>query len=340
MSFTGERYTTGLSGNIYNEHYHRYLFALRLCEDRDVLVVASGECYGAALLAQVARSVIGVEIHEPTGALASHAYVRDNLSFRDGTALALPLDGACVDVVVSFETIEHISNHNAFLDEVKRVLRPGGIFAVSAPNRRVYSEDPGHTNSFHTKELSRKVFSALLLRHFRKVELYEQQVIAGSAIAQANEATGSTECFVTTDGRTFTRASGLPRAPYLIAVASTDDELLPVASVLHGLPTDDTIIVQREAALQAENDGLRQKLLEANLKAAETQRRFFEMDHERGYLRAMLTNARRLADTAQAENVKQVAELMAHIEAIRRSTSWRLTGPMRVLVRFVRRNLR
>ena len=341
MSFTGERYTTGLLGDIQNEHYHRYLFALRLCEGRDVLDVASGEGYGAALLAQVARSVVGVEIHEPAVAFANRSYACANLSFRVGSALALPLKDACVDAVVSFETIAHISDHDAFLAEVKRVLRPGGIFVVSTPGRRRCSEEPGYTNAFHIRKLSREEFSALLLRSFPKAKLYEQQVIAGSVVVQADEAAGPTECFVTTDGWTFARASGLPQAPYLIAVASTDAEPLPVASVLHGLTTDHILAAHA-----------------ADLKASEAQRRFFEMDYERGYLRAMLTNARRLADTARAEHVhakvtlderiaaleSQVAEARAELaawtEAIRRSTSWRLTGPMRVLVRFVRRTLR
>ena len=356
LPFTGERYTTGLPGNIQNEHYHRYLFALRLCEGRDVLDVASGEGYGAALLAQVARSVVGVDVDDPAVSFANRNYERDNLSFRNGSALAIPLDDACVDVVVSFETIEHISNHDAFLDEVKRVLRPGGIFVVSTPDRRIYSEEPGYKNPFHLKELSRGEFSALLLSCFPKVRLYEQQVIAGSVIAQANETAGPTECFVTTDGWTFRRASGLPHAPYLIAIASTNDEPLPVASVLHGLPTDNTMTAhqapandteRRDATLQTTNDDLRQQLLTANLKAAETQRRLFEIDHERGYLRAMLTTARRLADNARAEHVytktmldERIAGLEARIEAIRQSTSWRLTGPMRIVVRFLRRILR
>ena len=53
------------------EHYHRYLFARSLAHGCDVLDVASGEGYGAALLAQVARSVIGVEYSAPTARAAS-----------------------------------------------------------------------------------------------------------------------------------------------------------------------------------------------------------------------------------------------------------------------------
>jgi protein-L-isoaspartate O-methyltransferase len=60
--FSGERLTAAISGQVEIEHYHRYLLAWELCRGRDVLDVASGEGYGAALLAQAARTAIGIEI--------------------------------------------------------------------------------------------------------------------------------------------------------------------------------------------------------------------------------------------------------------------------------------
>src|SRR4029077_9215877 len=64
--FTGERLTTAVTGQVQIEHYHRYLFARSLVADLNVLDVASGEGYGSALLAQVARQVIGIEHSGPT----------------------------------------------------------------------------------------------------------------------------------------------------------------------------------------------------------------------------------------------------------------------------------
>jgi protein-L-isoaspartate O-methyltransferase len=51
--------TASVHGQVELEHYHRYLFSRGFCRDRDVLDVASGEGYGAAHLAQVARHVVG-----------------------------------------------------------------------------------------------------------------------------------------------------------------------------------------------------------------------------------------------------------------------------------------
>jgi ubiquinone/menaquinone biosynthesis C-methylase UbiE len=105
--FTGERFTTAVTGQILVEHYHRYLFARSRVADLDVLDVASGEGYGAALLAQVARSVIGIEYCAATVRSSARNFPRGNLHFLQGDARRLSLADASVDVVVSFETIEH-----------------------------------------------------------------------------------------------------------------------------------------------------------------------------------------------------------------------------------------
>lgn len=343
--FTGERYTIGLSGDIQNEHYHRYLFALRFCEGRDVLDVASGEGYGAALLAEVAHSVVGVDIDEPSVAFAARAYTRENLSFRKGSALAIPLDDATVDTVVSFETIEHFSDHVVFLQEVKRVLRPNGIFVVSTPDRSVYSEETGYRNPFHLHELKREEFSALLGTEFSEVKMFEQQVIAGSVISAAKDRVGSTESFATTDGWNFMHKPCLPHAPYLVAVASAEEVLMPAVSILHGLLTD--AVVKEVTELRIEANQLRGELTNLNLEAEKTKRLLLEKDYDRGFLHAMLTNARHLTDRARADLVhargtveaaRAVAE--AEIDAFRRSTSWRVTKPLRSLRILVRRIMR
>src|SRR5208283_3232186 len=92
MEFTGERMTTAIDGEIEFEHFHRYCLARDLCAGLDVLDVASGEGYGSSILANVARSVIGVEIDAESVAHAQEAYRAKNLRFLQGNALDLPLD--------------------------------------------------------------------------------------------------------------------------------------------------------------------------------------------------------------------------------------------------------
>ncbi len=126
LDWTGERFTTATSGQIEIEHLHRYFLARELCRGLDVLDVASGEGYGSALLAQTAASVIGVDLSKKAVDHAANSYNLANLSFKVGDARELPIEDGSLDVVVSFETLEHFFEHNQFLAEVKRVLRPQG----------------------------------------------------------------------------------------------------------------------------------------------------------------------------------------------------------------------
>ena len=107
MKFTGERFLPNIDGAIALEHLHRYLVASLYVHNKDVLDIASGEGYGSAMLARNAKTVIGVDISEDAIAHATARYAAKNLEFRAGNAAKIPLEDASVDVVVSFETIEH-----------------------------------------------------------------------------------------------------------------------------------------------------------------------------------------------------------------------------------------
>ncbi len=226
LAWTGERFVTeiGGDGRIEIEHLHRYFIAREFCRAKHVLDVASGEGYGSALLAQTAEQVIGVEVDPVTVEYASATYRRSNLRYVQGDAVCLPLDTESVDVVVSFETLEHFFNQEGFLKEVNRVLRPGGFLLISTPDASVYSGTGTAPNPFHTRELTSSEFLAQLQAEFRNVSLLRQRVIVGSAIlAEAPTSIPSENwCFERRDASasTFEAAKQLPRAPYLIAVAS------------------------------------------------------------------------------------------------------------------------
>jgi SAM-dependent methyltransferase len=156
---------------IFWEHIGRYRFAKDFVRGRRVLDVACGEGYGAAALARAgATSVVGVDLSPE---VCEHARLKYGLVARPGDALAIPLPDRAVDLVTSFETIEHVDDPARFVRECARVLDPPGTLIISTPNRPVYSPEPTQ-NPYHRKELDEREFLDLLRAEFRAVRLYTQ----------------------------------------------------------------------------------------------------------------------------------------------------------------------
>lgn len=157
--------------NTFWEHVYRYRFACSYVRGKRVLDIACGEGYGAAaLLKSGASNLTGVDI---SAEACEHAAQRYGITTKTGDAKKIPLGDKSVDIVVSFETIEHVDQPDRFLDECVRVLAPGGKLIISTPN--VDSRD-NHTepNPFHLKELNLKEFKSLLEERFERVDLYTQ----------------------------------------------------------------------------------------------------------------------------------------------------------------------
>jgi glycosyltransferase involved in cell wall biosynthesis/SAM-dependent methyltransferase len=223
LEWTGERYVPELPGNIRLEHVHRYLLARELVKDRRVLDIACGEGYGADLLAGVAATVVAVDIAPDVLTHGFRRYRQPHLRFVAGGCTAIPIVDHSVDVVVSFETLEHLDQHDAMMREVKRVLSPDGFLIISSPDRREYSDVPGYQNPFHVRELYRDEFERLLASHFRSVALVGQRVKAGSVVGPLDRAETA---FLSFDSRTRAdkAVEGLQTPLYLIGVA-TDGQL-------------------------------------------------------------------------------------------------------------------
>ena len=185
MEFTGERFieceeTAGQL--IEREHWQRYMVAAKLVEPgAAVLDIACGSGYGTAYLSRFAGHVYGVDISSDAVAYAEGRYGRPNLRFLQGDVSQIPLDSGSVDLVVSFETIEHVeeASQHAFLAEAKRVLRPGGRLIVSCPNQPVASDLPnelwGAVNPYHKKEYTEEGFRTLLAAYFPAVSMLYQR---------------------------------------------------------------------------------------------------------------------------------------------------------------------
>jgi len=218
LEWTGERLVTGDYNDTTLEHLHRYALAAYVSGSKNVLDIASGEGYGSNLLAGAAKSVIGVDIAEDAVLHARQKYQKPNLTFKQGSADNIPVDSDSIDVVVSFETIEHHDKHDEMLSEIKRVLRDDGLLIISSPDKRYYTDLPQYKNPYHVKELYLEEFRSLIKSHFANVNLLLQKISYGSLVVPESESQGFV--MYTGDYRNIHSCAGLPEAVYVICVAS------------------------------------------------------------------------------------------------------------------------
>ncbi|MDD3630878.1 MAG: class I SAM-dependent methyltransferase, partial [Bacteroidales bacterium] len=187
QKFTGER----LIPEVINEdtflHLHRYAITFDYIKDKDVIDIACGEGYGSFLMSKYAKNIIGIDIDKNTIDNANSKYVNNNLSYLQGDVSKIPLQSSTIDVVVSFETIEHTTMHDEMMLEIKRVLKPDGLLIMSSPDKYNYSEKRGFRNKFHVKELYLEEFENLIKKYFKYDKMLFQRYFHGSMMFSKND---------------------------------------------------------------------------------------------------------------------------------------------------------
>jgi len=166
-----ERVVEGVHfGWIMRDHFARYAFALDYCRGKTVLDIATGTGYGANRLRQGGAShVVAVDCNHDALAYACGRYGTEGITWLEADAHCLPFNSS-FDVVISFETIEHLTDAPRFLSEVRRVLRPGGVFLVSTP----LNIGGGYVSPHHEHEYTRDEFRQLLSEQFNSITLFGQ----------------------------------------------------------------------------------------------------------------------------------------------------------------------
>lgn len=161
------------------EHVNRYRFCEQIVIGKYVLDAACGIGYGSKMLAEAgAAQVDGIDISAEAIATAKRHYAHSNIQFAVCDILALSSNEK-YDVIVSFETIEHLSDLNKYLKVMHQALKPAGRFFVSTPNRAV--SNPHGTcfdkpqNPFHELELMRAELIDLLSGYFHIENIFGQR---------------------------------------------------------------------------------------------------------------------------------------------------------------------
>lgn len=169
---TVERVDADVVGSPWREeHEARYLLASTRIGEGRVLDLACGTGFGSVLMLELSS----IQLVAADAAEQAVKSTRDKVSrfgnrveVRQEDATELSFQDGSFDAVVSFETIEHIADDEAFLSELARVLRPGGQLILSTPNALVTNPDGGTPqNRFHVREYTPRGLRELLENRFR-----------------------------------------------------------------------------------------------------------------------------------------------------------------------------
>ena len=174
-----------------HQHEARYAWARQFCGAGRVLDCASASAYGAVVLLEGgAAQVVAVDIAVGAFAAEGATYKRPRLAMTAADATLLPFADGAFDAFISFETIEHVDDDSAYVREARRVVKRGGVFVCSTPNRRL--TNPGTTiaqhpfNPFHVREYAPSELARAVAAEFERVEWFGQTFFSPAYVRGLN----------------------------------------------------------------------------------------------------------------------------------------------------------
>ena len=293
MEFTGERVIPGKTDpDLMNEHWARYQFAEPLVHGKLVVDAGCGVGYGSAFLATSARLVLALDTSAEALGAAREEYAHPKVALINADCGRLPLPDASVDVVASFEVIEHMDDWQALISETARVLTPHGQLLVSTPNRIYSQESRQEPNPYHVHEFDYSEFESELGKYFPYVLLFLE-----------NHSEAIT--FIPPQGKGVkTRLEGRECDPqsahFFLAVCSKQPQHVPPAFVF--VPSGGNVLREREQHVKA---------LQEHVKAL--QKHVHELEQ---HIMALQEQVREL-EQENAERTRWAQELNMELESVR-----------------------
>lgn len=161
--------------------YHHLASAVGI-KNKDIVEIGCGRGGGLSYITRnfLPASAKGIDLDKQAVSFCKRHYALDGLSFLQGDAQNLNLKNNSCDVVINVESSHRYPDMAAFLEEVSRILRPGGYFLFTDFRYDYEMEDmkkelkSGGMIVLKEKIINREVIAALELDDERKRKLVKK----------------------------------------------------------------------------------------------------------------------------------------------------------------------
>jgi 2-polyprenyl-3-methyl-5-hydroxy-6-metoxy-1,4-benzoquinol methylase len=174
----GERHVPALDPESKNHYRHltAYHYAIRFAEGRRVLDYGCGAGYGTNLIWRRGRSdeVVGIDLSCEAIAYCRSTYADLATHYQTTTPGDIPFGDGSFDVVLFFQVIEHLTDDVRALDDIRRVLRPGGVVLLTTPNLLMEKATPNAAspaNQHHVREYTPASLGELCAKVFHSTQM-------------------------------------------------------------------------------------------------------------------------------------------------------------------------
>jgi len=162
---TAERvsHTDHSDNYVFQRSLRAYMDAAQIVHGK-VLEIGTGSGYGVEIIAPKTTEFLTIDKFVTEVPLSGD--LQQKVTFQQMTVPPIDLPDNTFDFVISFQVIEHIVKDEDYVREIARVLKPGGAFVLTTPNRKMsLTRNPWHIREYSVQELE-----SLLLKHFRSVD--------------------------------------------------------------------------------------------------------------------------------------------------------------------------
>lgn len=157
----------------------RYMSAFDYIQDKAVLDIPCGSGFGASLFKHFTKDVVGADLDDELIKYAKDSFNIDVV--KCNMRHALPFNDNSFDVITCFEGIEHIDFLSAkkFIQELKRITRPGGLFLGTTPDCKLTVNDTTKADQGHFCLYSRDRLLSMLCGYsgqLSRVEIFSEKI--------------------------------------------------------------------------------------------------------------------------------------------------------------------